>query len=194
MKGDLTQVNIHSIHSKPLLALLLILCLLMGQFPTYVLAAPVQAGETIPVDAGDSTKLLSAVSDLNQAGSGTIDLKGGEYYITKPLNITSNIKITGSGTIQPIGTNWSPEGDGGADGPYGNLITVQGEETLLTIDGSITIDPNSKCRAIYVTSGASLRLFNCTIQNGNVTGTQQGAGVLVGEGRQGDGSSVLLLS
>ncbi len=162
------------ISCKAIVALLLVFCLLAGQFP----ALAASSGAETPL-AEAELDLPTRVEQLNEKGGGTITLNGGRYEITRPLNVTTPIIFTGSGTITTLGTNWAPEGDGGADGPYGSLITVQGTGVTLTISNGITIDPSNKCRAICVTSGASLHLSGCTITRGYVSGTQQGAGVLV---------------
>lgn len=161
------------------MALLLIFTLFIGLLPAPALAEAVREGDTFIVSGNDGPGLEYAVEELNKSGGGTIELRGDKFFVYKPLNITSPITITGSGTVSPGGTNWVHNGEVGENGPYGSLISVNGENVKLTINGNIIIDPKEACRAILVNNGASLHLSGCTIQKGKVTGTQGGAGVYV---------------
>lgn len=170
--------------SKPLLALLLVFCLLASIFPganPSALAIESRVNSTpIPVETVDELK--AAIDKLNKEGGGTINLTQGVYELYEPLTITSIISLqtTDSCLIQCVGPNWTT-GSVTTDSAFHNsLIDVRGQYGRLTIEGKITVDPHANCRAISLSDHATLHLFGCTIRNGAVSGIEAGGGVNVG--------------
>ena len=92
---------------KKILAWLLTLCLIIGMLPVVTLPAAAAGGKTVYVGGsgeGHYATLQEAYAALGGA-AGTIMLTG-NTQLTEPLKISSDVEISGSGTISPTGDNW----------------------------------------------------------------------------------------
>lgn len=172
--------------SRSVLALLLVFCLLAsivpGAYPVVAAAESRISGTPIPVGTVDELK--TAVNQLNEGGGGTIVLQRGVYELYEPLTVTSIITLQATDTclIQCAGPNWTTGAVSPTSSLHNSLIDVYGEYGRLTVEGNITVNPDSKCRAINLENRATLHLFGCIIRNGMVSGIEAGGGVCVGGG------------
>lgn len=93
---------------KKILAWLLTLCLIIGMLPGVTLPAAAAGGKTVYVGGsgeGHYATLQEAYAALGGA-AGTIMLTG-NTQLTEPLKISSDVEISGSGTISLQGITGS---------------------------------------------------------------------------------------
>ncbi|MGG1555350.1 right-handed parallel beta-helix repeat-containing protein [Paenibacillus ferrarius] len=102
--------------------------------------------QDVSVPAGASTSTIqSAINSASSAGGGTVTLASGEYTITAPLVLKSNVTLNGAGKNSTVlkrnaGTNLGANGvlTTSTSGGVVNVIV-----TNLGIDGNSFIDPDT---------------------------------------------------
>ena len=170
---------------KKILAWLLTLCLIIGMLPGVTLPAAAAGGKTVYVGGsgeGHYATLQEAYAALGGA-AGTIMLTG-NTQLTEPLRISSDVEISGSGTISPTGGNWTATNPGNSGAPYNTMIQITGG--TVTMGPGVIVDANSMCRCISVntTDGAAKLVLDGTrIQNGAMS-QAHGAGIILQDGAE----------
>lgn len=170
---------------KKILAWLLTLCLIIGMLPGVTLPAAAAGGKTVYVGGsgeGHYATLQEAYAALGGA-AGTIMLTG-NTQLTEPLKISSDVEISGSGTISPTGDNWKPSNPGNSGPPYNTMIQITGG--TVTMGPGVIVDAKSMCRCISVntTDGAAKLVLDGTkIQNGAMS-QAHGAGIILQDGAE----------
>ena len=142
---------------------MLTLCLIIGMLPGVTLPAAAAGGKTVYVGGsgeGHYATLQEAYAALGGA-AGTIMLTG-NTQLTEPLRISSDVEISGSGTISPTGGNWTATNPGNSGAPYNTMIQITGG--TVTMGPGVIVDANSMCRCISVntTDGAAKLVLDGT--------------------------------